>query len=51
MKKKIANGKSTNFYNVYLELYQALFQGLFLTDKRKKYPINSFVSLVGFKEE
>jgi len=49
--KKIANGKSTNFYNVYLELYQALFQGLFLTDKRKKYPINSFVSLVGFKEE
>ena len=48
--KKIANGKAKNFYNSYLGLYKNLFEGLFLTDKRKKYPINSFVSLVGFKE-
>ena len=48
--KKIANGKAKNFYNSYLGLYKNLFEGLFLTDKRKKYPINSFISLVGFKE-
>lgn len=48
--KKIANGKSKNFFDNYLDLYKTLFHGLFLTNKRKKYPINSFVSLIGFKE-
>ena len=49
--KKIANGKSKNFFDNYLDLYKTLFHGLFLTNKRKKYPINSFVSLIGFKED
>ena len=48
--KKIAQGKNKQFLDIYFELYELIFQGLFKTDKRKKYPINSFVSLVGFRE-
>ena len=48
--KKITQGKNKKFLDNYIELYQVIFDGLFKTDKRKKYPINSFVSLVGFKE-
>ena len=48
--KKITQGKNKKFIDNYIELYQVIFEGLFKTDKRKKYPINSFVSLVGFKE-
>jgi len=48
--KKIAQGKNKKFLDTYFELYELIFDGLFKTDKRKKYPINSFVSLVGFRE-
>ena len=48
--KKIAQGKNKKFLDIYFELYELIFEGLFKTDKRKKYPINSFVSLVGFRE-
>ena len=48
--KKITQGKNKKFIDNYIELYQVIFDGLFKTDKRKKYPINSFVSLVGFRE-
>ena len=49
--KKITQGKNKKFLDNYIELYQVIFDGLFKTDKRKKYPINSFVSLVGFRED
>ena len=48
--KKITQGKNKKFIDNYIELYQVIFEGLFKTDKRKKYPINSFVSLIGFRE-
>ena len=49
--KKITQGKNKKFIDNYMDLYQVIFDGLFKTDKRKKYPINSFVSLVGFRED
>lgn len=48
--KKITQGKNKKFLDTYFELYELIFDGLFKTDKRKKYPINSFVSLVGFRK-
>ena len=49
--KKITQGKNKKFIDNYMDLYQVIFDGLFKTDKRKKYPINRFVSLVGFRED
>ena len=49
--KKITQGKNKKFLDTYFKLYEAIFGGLFKTEKRKKYPINSFVSLVGFRNQ
>ena len=48
--KQIAQGKSEKFLDKYFGLSDVIFKELFQTEKRKKYPINSFISLVGLAD-
>ena len=45
--KQMTQGKSEKFLDKYFDLNTVIFKELFQTEKRKKYPINSFISLVG----
>ena len=47
--KKIMK-KSEKLINTYLDLRTVIFTGLLATKKRKKYPINRFMTFVGFEE-
>jgi len=47
--KKIMK-KSEKLINTYLDLRTVIFTGLLDTKKRKKYPINRFMTFVGFEE-
>ena len=42
--------KSEKLINTYLDLQTVIFTGLLATKKRKKYPINRFMTFVGFEE-
>ena len=47
--KKIMK-KSEKLIDTYLDLREVIFNGLFATKKRKEYPINRFMTFVGFEE-
>ena len=47
--KKIMK-KSESLVKTWGNLYNVIYKGLFETEKRKKYPINSFMSFLGFEE-
>ena len=42
--------KSESLVKTWGNLYNVIYKGLFETEKRKKYPINSFMSFLGFEE-
>jgi|TARA_B100000953_G_scaffold87010_1_gene70924 hypothetical protein len=42
--------KSEKLIDTYLDLREVIFNGLFATKKRKEYPINRFMTFVGFEE-
>ena len=47
--KKIMK-KSENLIDTYLDLREVILNGLFATKKRKAYPINRFMTFIGFEE-